>query len=830
MEISKEKFGNRFATKTVAFVLCILLIASSLWFFANGWIQNSKPGMHLGNTNYLELITGNDYQQSKAFQYTSLHDLNEVFYGLESARKIDPINSVIKDLESAVAGTTDTDKDKLKGIISRYFEQMSYYDYQVSDLYYIVDGAYFAWMNNNSSYWYQLTGLNSEVVFDYDLTGEEMYALWPKEIWNSGELPYTYENQQNANIDGKNTAIKFFTVYPDQFIQILNEWKNINENNMGWNIEWLNDSGVLFFATDGKLSVTNIPELEGKTNFDDSAYNQNPAFFSARNGVAVSVTDSLLMLKNDWNDSYGPASIGTALSWNEVSCFIAYPDEYFATHSAAYKDQANIFWYYYLPFIVCALLAIVLAIMLIVWTGRLCSNGERRMYLLDKFFMEGQVIIIGICIYIALYSLNTYVNSSTSPLYYYWPGGSGGDILSGGSLILIVLLLVLAFVSLWCLLSIVRNLKAKTFVKRSLIGLICLAIGRGIYSLCKIIKAGYEEKNPLTKTIALVVVFWVLTIICGGITIAGGIIGPILLIIVLIAAIYFTAKWVERYGKLRKGIEEVSSGNVNYRIDVPEDSRAEFDKLSNQVNQISKAIETAVENELKNQRLKTDLITNVSHDLKTPLTSIITYTDLLKTEGLKSKNAPDYLDILEEKGQRLKKLTDDLFDAAKASSGDISANMGRVDLLSLVQQEIAETETLFEKNELEVIVDAPDERYYINADGNLMWRVMENVFRNTGKYAQRSSRVYIELRREERASGAQRIVFTMKNISATKLNIPADELMERFQRGDENRTTEGSGLGLAIARDLIRLQKGRFDIVIDGDLFKAVIEMEPFEE
>jgi signal transduction histidine kinase len=153
-------------------------------------------------------------------------------------------------------------------------------------------------------------------------------------------------------------------------------------------------------------------------------------------------------------------------------------------------------------------------------------------------------------------------------------------------------------------------------------------------------------------------------------------------------------------------------------------------------------------------------------------------------------------------------------------------------MLSLVHQEIAETEKLFEANGLEVIIDAPDEHYYVSADGNLLWRVMENIFRNAGKYALTGSRVYIDLRREVRGAGqgADRIVYTMKNISAAKLNIPADELMERFQRGDENRTTEGSGLGLAIARDLVRLQHGHFDVIIDGDLFKAVIELLPYEE
>ena len=830
MEKPREKFGNHFAAKAVTFILCILLIASSLWFLANGWIQINKPGAPVVNANYLEFLEGKDYQESDALQKMSVTDLTGLLYGFESAKKIASIETTLADLEKEINSSSEINKIAIKDILVQYFGQLDQFEYQNSDLYYIVDGAYYAWMNGSSGYSYQLTGLDREAVFDLRLIGDNVIPIWPGRNTINGEIIVDEGYPPLISTDSKSMAIEFFTTYPEQLLYILDEWKIINEEQMNWSMTWLNDYGMNFYATDGNTVFTNINDLKGKTNFNDSDFDQNQAYFGVRNGVAVAFTESLSVVRRDWVDGHGPNYGGPNLEWRELSCFISYPASYFDAHSAAYNAEANIFRSNFIPFIVFALAAIVLMILLIVWTGRVCANGERRLYLLDKFFMEGQVIIIGICVFIAIFSIDEYIIASSMPLYYYWPGGSGGDIISGGSLLLIGLLIALSIITLWCLLSLVRNLKANLFIRRSLIGLICLAIGRGVYNLCKAIQKGYEEKNPLTKTIILVVVFWLLTIIFGAITVAGGFIGLILLIAVLVAAIYYTVQWVNRYGRLRKGVEEVSSGNVNYRIDVPEGSNAEFDRLSKQVNEISKAIERAVENELKNQRLKTDLITNVSHDLKTPLTSIITYTDLLKTEGLKSKNAPDYLDILEEKGQRLKKLTDDLFEAAKASSGDISASMGRVDLLSLIRQEIAETELSFAKNDLEVIVDAPDEHYYINADGNLMWRVMENIFRNTGKYASPGSRVYIDLSREERVSGAERIVFTMKNISASKLNIPADELMERFQRGDENRTTEGSGLGLAIARDLVRLQKGRFDIVIDGDLFKAVIEMEPYEE
>jgi signal transduction histidine kinase len=232
-------------------------------------------------------------------------------------------------------------------------------------------------------------------------------------------------------------------------------------------------------------------------------------------------------------------------------------------------------------------------------------------------------------------------------------------------------------------------------------------------------------------------------------------------------------------------------------------------------------------NELKNQRLKTDLISNVSHDLKTPLTSILTYTDLLKKEGTDGENAEEYLRVIDEKSQRLKKLTEDLFDAAKASSGVVPVRKGKVDLLALLNQELVELGDGLVDIDLDVIIGAEHEHYYVNADSQLVWRVVDNLLNNVRKYALPGSRVYIDLK-EAGGPGLEPAWTTMeiKNISAAKLNIPADELMERFQRGDEARATEGSGLGLAIAKDLVRLQGGHFEISIDGDLFKATVTME----
>ncbi len=307
--------------------------------------------------------------------------------------------------------------------------------------------------------------------------------------------------------------------------------------------------------------------------------------------------------------------------------------------------------------------------------------------------------------------------------------------------------------------------------------------------------------------------------------------------VVLIAILVFVPEWARRFDELKQGVDEVRSGNLTYKIPVREDKKAaELSRLAKGINEISEASNIAVQNELKNQRMKTELISNVSHDLKTPLTSMVSYVDLLKKEGPDSENAPQYLDILEQKTERLSKLTEDLFEAAKASSGAIPVNLEKVDLLALVNQSLGEMSKSIDESGLEFIINAPEERCFVTADGRLLWRVVENLLGNVIKYAQAQSRVYIDIKEMSKGKGANglqnghsMILLEVKNISKQALNIDPDELMERFKRGDESRTTEGSGLGLAIAKDLVRLMDGWFEIAIDGDLFKAKVMLNKAE-
>ena len=233
------------------------------------------------------------------------------------------------------------------------------------------------------------------------------------------------------------------------------------------------------------------------------------------------------------------------------------------------------------------------------------------------------------------------------------------------------------------------------------------------------------------------------------------------------------------------------------------------------LNRISEGMSAAVDERLRSERFKTDLITNVSHDLKTPLTSIINYVDLLQKEALEPQ-AAEYASVIARQGQRLKKLTEDLVEASKASSGSLPVNAEPTDLAELLTQAVGEYAPRLEKSNLEPVLQLPGEPVWSMLDGRLTWRVVDNLLSNACKYSQPGTRVYVEA--EQRAGRAW---LRVKNISRQQLNIPADELMERFVRGDASRTTEGSGLGLNIARSLAELQNGEFGLIIDGDLFKA---------
>ena len=299
----------------------------------------------------------------------------------------------------------------------------------------------------------------------------------------------------------------------------------------------------------------------------------------------------------------------------------------------------------------------------------------------------------------------------------------------------------------------------------------------------------------------------------------GGVIGAFLLDMLVGAYVYRVSK---QRNEIVEGIEIIKNGDSKYRIDTTH-LHGENLKLAKSVNSIGVGIRKAVETSMKDEKMKTDLITNVSHDIKTPLTSIITYVDLLKRENIDDQRIQGYLDVLDSKSQRLKQLIEDLVEASKISSGNISIQLETINFVELVRQAIGEFSEKFVASNLHVVTKMPENIMLIDADSGQLWRVMENLFQNVSKYAMHGTRVYIEM--EEDGDGAEKKnVFSVKNISAKYLEVDASDLTERFIRGDQSRQTEGSGLGLSIAKNLIEAQGGEFEIQVDGDLFKTIIK------
>ena len=278
-------------------------------------------------------------------------------------------------------------------------------------------------------------------------------------------------------------------------------------------------------------------------------------------------------------------------------------------------------------------------------------------------------------------------------------------------------------------------------------------------------------------------------------------------------------KAVEQY-QIRQGVEKIRDGALSGKIDI-EQLHGEEKSLAEAINNIGEGLLHAVDDSTKNERMKADLITNVSHDIKTPLTSIINYVNLMKLEKIDNERVQGYIQILDEKSQRLRQLTADLVEASKISSGNVKLDMQVIDLVEFVYQTSGEFNEKFEQKELTIVTKLPKTAVLIRADGRQLYRVIENLYNNVAKYALEKTRVYVDIAYVE-----EKVVFSIKNVSEHSLareNSNAGDLTERFIRGDSSRTTEGSGLGLSIAKSLTVLMGGVFDIKVDGDLFKASI-------
>ena len=272
--------------------------------------------------------------------------------------------------------------------------------------------------------------------------------------------------------------------------------------------------------------------------------------------------------------------------------------------------------------------------------------------------------------------------------------------------------------------------------------------------------------------------------------------------------------------KIKDALKSISMGQLDVTLDMGEFHREELE-MASYINRIQEVLKDTINSRIKDERMKADLITNVSHDLKTPLTSIVNYVDLLKREEFENENAKNYIRIIDEKSQRLKHLTEDLVEISKISSGNIHLDIQTIDFLELLYQTAGECNERFEKRDLTVITKLPGIPIQIQADGSQLYRVIENLYTNTAKYALENTTIYVELMPLDKI-----VVFTIRNIMKKELHLKGEnyeELTERFVRGEVSRTTEGSGLGLSIAKSLTTLMGGTFHILVDNDIFTVRI-------
>lgn len=581
--------------------------------------------------------------------------------------------------------------------------------------------------------------------------------------------------QENVQIENKKGRVNYLTTY---------EYKNFKYLIID------NKNSVAYTNVEHTMFTDSIEEIKERLA-------KNSIYWNYENGNVNTSIEKLKLEEIRYKSIY--KSIDDAKNFSVYTSLendLTYYDQY-KTNKTVF-DMAQILYkpaLYLLPLSIIAVL--VLLIMNCFLIGLRNEKGEVILNAFDKTPLLVALILlfilsmIGCGFLIALTSENLTL------------------ILSGTAIGAVIVYISFVFF----LETIIKRIKSKTLFRNT----ITYRILRWIKSL---ITSMTRNANMTVKLILIFIAFGILNIIGFGLSINNEPIGFFILIAIWVYAFAKIHQWLVRYIEIKNAINEIYIGNTEVHLDEKR-YKGSLNSMAIQVNDIAGGLSNAIQEKLKSERLKTELITNVSHDIKTPLTSIINYVDLLKKEKMPNEQAEEYLNILDNKSQRLKRLTEDLVEASKASSGNIKLNIEKLNVNELLKQVSGEFEDKFKLRNLEEVMSLPEKNVYINADSRYMYRILENMYSNISKYAMDNTRVYIDV-----IPNNNRITIQMKNISKEKLNISTEELMQRFVRGDSARNTEGSGLGLSIATSLTTLQGGTFNIYLDGDLYKVIIEFD----
>lgn len=726
------------------------------------------------NSNYgrgLDWLQNETFEQSPDFNKKVQSDISYIFdyikyQGIfESNGKIDYSKVVLEVTSETRGNLTYTLND-----IILYGKQLGYYMDEASD--------------------YELYGPSDE----YEYTEEDKERVYVRWRCYQSESELTGPEQSYATLPELTYEIlSRYSAYYSIYSRLMSDFTNLyfrvafySKNDAIYKIhsnapEMSNDDMMamgkyIYYSGDSN-------DLSVRTNFD-STFPSIPA---------------MMMQTNPYNSTKNFLVIGLDTTYKAN-------DDYFQAYTNYYRSTETFVFGIYMTVAGLAGCAITILFLLFASGHKNLSDKTVALYPVDEIKTEFMLLIMFLAAYIGV-TLAAPIFSKLLHLIVhqdYWDRAN-----------LIVMFGVAYFCGLLAFFSLVRRYKAGTLWSNSFLHDLATALSSGTF------------KYRLTLSYILYLGCNVLMIASGAFFIHyqhGNAVRSLTFVIGLIAWIvgnvlvfFYLYRNAQQTDKIHEAIEKLASGETSYKVDVSGFNSLEAE-LAEGLNRISDGLETALAEQVKSERLKADLITNVSHDIKTPLTSIINYVDLIKREKIDNPTIQRYLEVLDQKSHRLKTLTEDLVEASKASSGNIKLEITDIDIVELVQQTNGEFEDKFDVSRLHLVSTLPNEVILIEADGRRLWRVLENLYNNACKYALESTRVYVGI--EDR--GAE-VVFSIKNVSAAPLNFDPDELTERFVRGDVSRTTEGSGLGLSIAKSLTELQGGKFKITIDGDLFKAEV-------
>jgi signal transduction histidine kinase len=553
-----------------------------------------------------------------------------------------------------------------------------------------------------------------------------------------------------------------------------------------------NLDGMIYYASNGENVFTNTDQID-------------PMFFKKFTSHIVLGTEQSSISKNIFNMQ---SMISSFVSeGNKI--FIAAPDEYLMNKQVGWDKQREYFMQGIKFFIFSLAFSIILFIYLMWVGGREKSSGDIKLLLIDKIFSDINVLLFIILI-------TSLVASNIGLIHEKFLNYSIVELPFRKSDFLIAFFVNSLFIasSIAIFMSIIRRIKDGTFLRHSII----YKLPKKIWGMLKLLIGGLNSNLKLAVTIiAVEISIFVVTLFIHATTSIVSLFFFMLLCGIVIGTVYFCIKQVENVYKIAEGIEKIKNGELDYSIEIADTGI--LGKMAQDISGIASGLKMALIKETKAERMKTELITNVSHDLKTPLTSIINYADLLSKEKLTPDTANEYVGVIRQKSEKLKKLTQDLFEISKIQSENISTDISKINISLLLNQSIAEFDDQINSSNLIFKINIPGDEIFVQADGNKISRVFENLLSNILKYSQSGSRVYIKIAEDEK-----NVEVELKNIANYEMDFEDEEILERFVRGDKARTSEGSGLGLAIAKSYMEVCKGELTVKVDGDLFKVILK------